>query len=93
MKYLNKKYKYYVDWSGFLFWIEVPDKEENNIKKIKKFVLEIEGYLTIIKRSENFDFNETLFTVDKNRLMISKKIKESFDPKRIFNPGKMYREI
>ena len=93
MKYLNKKYKYYVDWSGFLFWIEVPDKEENNIKKIKKFVLEIEGYLTIIKRSENFDFNETLFTVDKNRLMISKKIKESFDPKRIFNPGKMYREL
>ena len=93
MKYLSKKYKYYVDWSGFLFWIEVPDKEENNIKKIKKFVLEIEGYLTIIKRSENFDFNETLFTVDKNRLMISKKIKESFDPKRIFNPGKMYREI
>ena len=93
MKYLSKKYKYYVDWSGFLFWIEVPDKEENNIKKIKKFVLEIEGYLTIIKRSENFDFNETLFTVDKNRLMISKKIKESFDPKRIFNPGKMYREL
>ena len=93
MKYLSKKYKYYVDWSGFLFWIEVPDKEENNIKKIKKFVLEIQGYLTIIKRSENFDFNETLFTVDKNRLMISKKIKESFDPKRIFNPGKMYREI
>ena len=93
MKYLNKKYKYYVDWSGFLFWIEVADKEENNIKKIKKFVLEIQGYLTIIKRSENFDFNETLFTVDKNRLMISKKIKESFDPKRIFNPGKMYREI
>ena len=42
---------------------------------------------------KNFDFNETLFTVDKNRLMISKKIKESFDPKRIFNPGKMYREI
>ena len=73
--------------------IEVSDKEENNIKKIKKFVLEIEGYLTIIKSSENFDFNETLFTVDKNRLMISKKIKESFDPKRIFNPGKMYREI
>ena len=26
-------------------------------------------------------------------LMISKKIKKSFDPKRIFNPGKMYRGI
>jgi glycolate oxidase FAD binding subunit len=27
------------------------------------------------------------------RLMISKKIKESFDPKRILNPGKMYRGV
>jgi FAD/FMN-containing dehydrogenase len=26
-------------------------------------------------------------------LNISKKIKESFDPKKIFNPGKMYKEI
>jgi len=25
--------------------------------------------------------------------MISKKIKESFDPKRILNPGKMYRGV
>jgi glycolate oxidase FAD binding subunit len=25
--------------------------------------------------------------------MISEKIKKSFDPKRIFNPGKMYRGI
>ena len=52
-----------------------------------------EGYITIIKRSENFNFNESLFTINDNKLFISKKIKESFDPKRIFNPGKMYREI
>jgi len=25
--------------------------------------------------------------------MISKKIKDSFDPKKIFNPGRMYREL
>ena len=55
--------------------------------------LKIDGYLTIIKRSENFSFDENLFTINENRLFISRKIKESFDPKRIFNPGKMYREI
>tara|TARA_B100002051_G_scaffold163235_1_gene154205 strand:- start:4421 stop:5686 length:1266 start_codon:yes stop_codon:yes gene_type:complete len=93
MNYLKNKYKYYVDWSGFLFWIEVLDKDENKIKEIKNFVLENEGYITIIKRSENFNFNESLFTINDNKLFISKKIKESFDPKRIFNPGKMYREI
>ena len=93
MKYLKNKYKYYIDWSGSLFWIEVADKDEKKIKEIKKFILKIDGYLTIIKRSENFSFDENLFTINENRLFISRKIKESFDPKRIFNPGKMYREI
>ena len=93
MKFLKNKFKYFIDWSGSLFWIEVADKNEMSIKDIKKFILEIEGYLTIIKKSENFSFEESLFTINENRFIISKKIKESFDPKRIFNPGKMYREI
>tara|TARA_Y100000590_G_scaffold448114_1_gene584287 strand:+ start:892 stop:2169 length:1278 start_codon:yes stop_codon:yes gene_type:complete len=93
MKYIKNKYKYYIDWSGSLFWIEVHDKDEKKIKEIKKFIIKIDGYLTIIKRSENFSFQESLFTINDNKLFISKKIKESFDPKRIFNPGRMYREI
>ena len=59
----------------------------------KNFIVENSGYLTIIKKSENFDFQDTLFTIDNTRLMISKKIKESFDPKKLFNPGRMYREF
>ena len=92
-KFLNKNYKYYIDWCGSLFWIEVLDKDDEKINKIKNFIVENSGYLTIIKKSENFDFQDTLFTIDNTRLMISKKIKESFDPKKLFNPGRMYREL
>jgi len=56
-------------------------------------IKELEGYLTIIKTSNEFDYEETIFTVDGIRLLVSEKIKKSFDPKRIFNPGKMYRGI
>ena len=49
--------------------------------------------MNIIKKSEKFDFEETVFTVNETRLLISEKIKKSFDPKRIFNPGKMYRGV
>jgi glycolate oxidase FAD binding subunit len=49
--------------------------------------------LTIVKKSESFSKDEDIFTIDNTRLLISAKIKESFDPKRILNPGKMYREI
>jgi glycolate oxidase FAD binding subunit len=63
------------------------------IVEIKKIIKELGGYLTIIKTSADYDYEETIFTVDNTRLLISEKIKKSFDPKRVFNPGRMYRGI
>jgi glycolate oxidase FAD binding subunit len=93
MKYLGNKFKYFIDWSGSLFWIEILNNEDDKIRQIREFISENEGYMTIIMKSENFDFKEKIFSTDKAKLMISKKIKESFDPKSLFNPGRMYREI
>ena len=93
MKYLGNKFKYYIDWCGSLFWVEVPAKKNMKIKEIKKTTKEFGGYLTIIKTSADYDYEESIFTIDDVRLIISKKIKESFDPKRILNPGKMYRGV
>ena len=93
MQYLGNKYKYCIDWCGSLYWIEVQAKKNIKVREIKKLTKEMGGYLTIIKTSNEFDYEETIFTVDDIRLLISEKIKKSFDPKRIFNPGKMYRGI
>ena len=46
-----------------------------------------------IKKSENFEYSENIFTINDVKLMISKKIKKSFDPKGLFNPGKMYKDF
>jgi len=93
MQQLGNKYKYYIDWCGSLYWIEVQSKKNMEITKIKKLIKDLGGYLTIIKTSPDYDYEETIFTIDDTRLLISEKIKKSFDPKRIFNPGKMYRGI
>ena len=93
IKKLGDKYKYYIDWCGSLYWIEVKTKKNTEIAEIKRVIKELGGYLTIIKTSPDYDYEETIFTVDDTRLLISEKIKKSFDPKRIFNPGKMYRGI
>ena len=93
IQFLGNKYKFYVDWCGSLFWIEVPPKKNNKIKEFKDLTKEYDGYLTIIKPSSDYDYGEALFTVDDVRLMISEKIKKSFDPKRVLNPGKMYRGV
>ena len=64
-----------------------------NIKEVKNTIIQNDGYVTIIKKSEDFEFTEKLFTIDDTKLMISKKIKESFDPRGLFNPGKMYKDF
>ncbi len=93
MQFLGNKFKYYIDWCGSLFWVEVPAKKNMKIKELKKISQDYGGYLTIVKTSDEYDYEETLFTINDVRLLISEKIKKSFDPKRIFNPGKMYRGI
>ena len=93
MKHLGSKFKYYIDWCGALFWIEVPSKKNNKIKEMKQLAIKLGGYFTIIKPAQDYDYEETIFTIDKTRLIISEKIKQSFDPKRVFNPGKMYRGV
>ena len=93
MKYLDHDYKYYIDWCGSLFWIEVLDMNQEKLITIKDYITNLGGYITVIKNSENSFPIQDIFTIDETRLYISKKIKESFDPKRIFNPGKMYRSV
>ena len=66
---------------------------EKKLSEIKDYILKIQGYLTVIKSPPNSISTNDIFTINEVRLNISKKIKESFDPKRIFNPGKMYRNI
>ena len=45
------------------------------------------------KREDDLKASADIFTIDPIKYKISEKIKKSFDPKRIFNPGKMYSGI
>ena len=93
MKYLKNNFKYYIDWCGSLFWIEVLENENTQIKEIKETIINLGGYLTVIKKSESLSSDIDIFTINDTRLLLSQKIKESFDPKKLLNPGKMYRGL
>ena len=93
MKYLKNDFKYYIDWCGSLFWIEVLEEENIQIKAMKETIINLGGYLTIVKKSESLSSDIDLFTVNDTRLLLSQKIKKSFDPKKLLNPGKMYRGL
>ena len=63
------------------------------LNEIKDIVKKHQGYVTLIKVEEDLKASADIFTIDPIKYKISEKIKRSFDPKRIFNPGKMYTGI
>jgi len=84
---------YFIDWGGSLLWLELDYLSNQKIDQIRKRVLAAGGYLTVIKSPPNIKSSSEIFTIDPIKFKISQNIKKSFDPKRIFNPGKMYTGI
>ena len=73
--------------------MEAFELSEQMFESIRKKVVKVGGYVTMIKNSESLPYVEDIFTINKERFILSQNIKKSFDPKRILNPGKMYTGI
>ena len=84
---------YFLDWGGSLIWAELEKISLKILREIKDITLQHSGYFTIIKVEDDLKASADIFTIDPIKYKISEKIKKSFDPKRIFNPGKMYSGI
>ena len=84
---------YFLDWGGSLIWIELDYLSSQKIDQIRQRIVETNGYMTVIKSKDNIKSSSEIFTIDPIKFKISQNIKKSFDPKRIFNPGKMYTGI
>ena len=89
----SNKYKYYLDWGGALMWMEAFELSEEMFESIRKKVVKIGGYVTMIKNSDYLTYVDDVFTINRDRFNISQNIKKSFDPKGILNSGKMYTGI
>jgi len=90
---LSNQFKYYLDWGGALMWMEAYELSEEMFESIRRKVVKLGGYVTMIKNSDYLPYVEEVFTINRDIFNISQNIKKSFDPKRILNPGKMYTGI
>ena len=84
---------YFLDWGGSLIWVELEKISLKILREIKDIMQQHSGYFTIIKVEDDLKASADIFTIDPIKYKISEKIKKSFDPKRMFNPGKMYSGI
>ena len=88
--------KYFVEWAGGLIFLEIGNEDPSYLilEKMKKFCKEKSAHITIMKADNTFRTSGFfLSSSDENIKILASKVKLSFDPKSILNPGKIYAGI
>lgn len=84
----------YADWGGGLIWISHPAGLDGGAEILRKMVAGIGGHVTLVSASENMRAKADVFEPQPAPLFeLSRRVKASFDPLGILNPGRMYKGI
>ena len=82
---LNLDKRYFLDWAGGLIWVDVPAGTNANFIR-SSFT---QGHATLMRGAQKE--TQQIFQPQPQMLAaLSQRVKTSFDPKNIFNPGRMY---
>jgi glycolate oxidase FAD binding subunit len=83
------------DWGGGLLWCAVAGAETDGASAIVRATVKAAaGHATLVRASAELRGRLPVFEPQPPALeALSRRIKESFDPRRILNPGRMYRDL
>ncbi len=89
---------YFFDWAGGLIWLATSDGGDAGAKAIRgaiaATVSATSGHATLVRAPERIRAHIAVFHPQPGPLAaLTKRVKESFDPKRVLNPGRMYPGI
>jgi glycolate oxidase FAD binding subunit len=78
------------DWAGGLMWVAMPYAEEPGAAAIRAAVGQIGGHATLVRAPAAVRAAVDVFEPEEAGLAaLGRRVKESFDPKGILNPGRM----
>jgi glycolate oxidase FAD binding subunit len=82
------------DWSGGLIWLQSAPTSDAGASEIRRVVAEIGGYATLIRADAGLRASVDVFQpLAPGVAALTAKLKESFDPSRVLNPGRMYSGV
>jgi glycolate oxidase FAD binding subunit len=88
----NLDIRYAFDWAGGLVWVEVPPSPDAAAAQVRGAVSQ--GHATLVRAPDAVRAAVDVFQPQPAALAtLSARVKESFDPRHILNPGRMYRGI
>jgi len=80
----------FYDWSGGLVWLALPASADADHRIVRGAIGVRGGHATLIRAPEAVRADVPVFQPQPAALAaLASRVKESFDPKRLFNPGRM----
>ncbi|MGE3149768.1 MAG: FAD-linked oxidase C-terminal domain-containing protein, partial [Pseudorhodoplanes sp.] len=79
------------DWAGGLIWIAMPPTDDAGSAVLRHAVSRVGGHATLIRAPAAVRAAVDVFQPQAASLAaLTRRVKESFDPKAVLNPGRMY---
>jgi glycolate oxidase FAD binding subunit len=84
----------FYDWAGGLIWVAMPFENEPDAGSVRRAVAAVGGHATLVRAPASVRAAVEVFEPEPPGLAaLSKRLKESFDPKGVLNPGRMWAGV
>jgi glycolate oxidase FAD binding subunit len=82
------------DWAGGLIWVAAKPADDAGAQIIRRAVAGVGGHAMLVRAPAALRAAFDVFEPqERNLAALTKRVKESFDPKGVLNPGRMYAGI
>jgi glycolate oxidase FAD binding subunit len=82
------------DWAGGLIWLALDPSDDAGAALVRRAVAAIGGHATLIRAPASTRAAIDVFEPqDAAVAALTKRVKESFDPKGVLNPGRMWAGV
>ena len=86
--------QWFTDWAGGLVWVALPPSDDAGAAAIRRACAKVGGHATLIRAPAAVRAAVDVFEPQSGALAgVSKRVKESFDPKGVLNPGRMWAGV
>jgi glycolate oxidase FAD binding subunit len=82
------------DWAGGLIWLAVPAGEDAAAERVRQAVRAVGGHATLVRAPAQIRAAVEVFEPQEEGMAaLTRRVKESFDPNRVLNPGRMWAGV
>jgi glycolate oxidase FAD binding subunit len=86
--------QWFYDWAGGLIWVALPPSDDAGARAVRRAAAAIGGHATLVRAPAAVRAAVDVFEPQTGALAgVSKRVKESFDPKGVLNPGRMWAGV